>query len=62
MQICQALALDGVSLSLPIEGIPEEQGPGEVPVDDPNAEPDSDEEVPENQDWQPTAEQLTDLM
>ena len=44
-----------------MEGIPEENGPDEVPVDDPNPEPDSDEEVPEKQDWQPEAEQPIDL-
>ena len=47
-QIRQTLTLDGTSLSLPMEGVPEEAGPEEVLVDDPNAEPDSDGDVPED--------------
>ena len=60
-QIRQALALGGAGPSLPTEGIPEEDGPEEVPVDDSNAEPDSDEYVPEDGGWRPTARQFADL-
>ena len=42
-------------------GLLKSRRPEEVPVDDPNAEPDSDDEVPEKEDWKPTAELLTDL-
>ena len=70
-QLKQRLCPPSVSISLPLETVPE--GPDERPaddemplpeeeVDDPNAEPDSDEEIadpPPN--FDPTAQQLTDL-
>eukprot|EP00959_Pyramimonas_sp_CCMP1952_P156559 3274220-Pyramimonas_sp.AAC.1 len=58
--IQQALSLNNANLSLHSEAAPEEDGPAEIPVGDPSAEPDSDDEVPAQPDWTP-ADQLADL-
>eukprot|EP00959_Pyramimonas_sp_CCMP1952_P023077 485369-Pyramimonas_sp.AAC.1 len=44
-------SVNNARLSLPLETAPEEVGPGEIPADDPGAEPDSDDEAPAQPDW-----------
>eukprot|EP00959_Pyramimonas_sp_CCMP1952_P456976 9474061-Pyramimonas_sp.AAC.1 len=55
-QIMQSFSVNNTSPNLPSEAAPEEDGPAEILVDDPNAELDSDDGEPAQAVWAPTAD------